>query len=70
MYRASQAEESLLCSPRLLLHGDGLVFTQVALQMWLSLQRHDPGSPWAPYLRALPNMFDLPFLWPVRHKQL
>lgn len=34
--------------------------------MWLCLQRHDPGSPWAPYLRALPNTFDLPFLWPVR----
>eukprot|EP01050_Picozoa_sp_SAG11_P052255 SAG11_NODE_30174_length_303_cov_1.014706_1_plen_100_part_11 len=33
--------------------------------MWLSLNRHHPVSPWGPYLRAMPTVFDLPFLWPA-----
>jgi hypothetical protein len=55
---------SLILSPATVLGTDTRLPDTVALPMWLSLERHRPGSPWGPYLRSLPSSFDLPFLWP------
>ena len=40
-----------------------------ALQIWLCFERHQPNSQFGPYLRSLPNSFDLPLMWPAADRE-